>query len=159
MALIDDGMVRVLESACVMTVGTRDANLEPHFTRALGGVAHADREHVTFFVPRVLAQQAIRDLEDNGRIAFQVVAHGASNAFKAFQLKGRFVSHRDAHPEEERLQTEYKKQVTAACREMGIPHGFWLAIAYNPATAVTFAVEEAFNQTPGPGAGERTASR
>jgi hypothetical protein len=151
MALIPDEAASMITAGrCSMVVGTRDARLEPHFVRALGAAVHDDRAQLTFFVPRVLAAPVIRDLEDNGRIAFQLVD---APTFHAFQLKGRLVAHRDASPDEEALQLAYRESMAAAARSVGIPDGHWLYYVYNPAVAITFRVEEVFNQTPGPGAG------
>jgi hypothetical protein len=148
---IHEDVARVINHAgCSMTVGTRDARLEPHFTRALGAVVHDDRVQVTLFVPRVLAVTLLADVTDNGRIAFQAVEPGI---FHAFQIKGRYVSHRDSRPDEEALQLAYRDRTAAAARAAGIPDGFWHVAVYAPSVAITFRAEEAFNQTPGPGAG------
>jgi hypothetical protein len=151
MALIPDEAASIITAGrCSMVVGTRDARLEPHFVRALGAAVHDDREQLTFFVPRVLAATVISDLEDNGRIAFQIVD---VPTFHAFQLKGRMLELRDARPDEEALQLAYREAIASSARSVGIPDGYWWSAVLNPAVAITFRIEETFNQTPGPGAG------
>jgi hypothetical protein len=149
MAVIPDDLVRLLQSPCSMSVGTRDASLEPHYIRAFGAVVRDDRQHVTLFVLGALAGPTVRDLEDNGRIAFAVVDF----SFKAYQMKGRFVAAREARPDEEKLQDEYVERASKATIAIGIPDTFWPVVVCHPAMAITFAVEEIFDQTPGPGAG------
>jgi hypothetical protein len=152
MAQIVDEHARILGSACSMTMGTRDAKLQPHFTRVLGATVHEDREQITIFVPKVIASQGLDDVHDNGRIAIQCVEVGP---FKAFQLKGRFVSARDATPAEEELQRAYQARIIEGAKRLGISAKFWQVSIYNPAIAITFRIDESYDQTPGPGAGAR----
>jgi hypothetical protein len=157
MSVIDDDVRRVImEAGCSMTMGTRDARLEPHFARVMGAVVHDDRTHVTLFVPRALVGQTLSDLEDNGRIAFQAVEPGI---FHAFQLKGRYVSHRDANGDEEAMQIAYRDRTIDLVRKYHMSHGFWSEALFHPAVAITFSVEESYTQTPGPGAGAPRSAR
>jgi hypothetical protein len=154
--MIPDRVVEVLRGPAIMLVGTRDAGLRPAHTSAVGALVDDDRRTVTFFVPESRAARLLRDLQDNGRVAFSFgwVSH------EAYQLKGTYVSSRPATAADRAHQEAYRASLLAAARQVypeEIARPFALGAAYQPGVAVTFRVEAVFLQTPGPGAGTRLA--
>jgi hypothetical protein len=154
--MIPERVVEVLHGPAFMAVGTRDSQLRPAHTVAVGAVVHSDRETVTFFVPEARAGRILSDLRDNGRVAlgFGLVSH------EAYQLKGRYLSSRPTGDADIALQETYQTQLLAAARQAypdEIARPLVLGLAYRPGVAITFRAEEVFLQTPGPGAGTRMA--
>ena len=155
--MIPDRVVQLLHGPAFMQVGTRDAQLRPAHTWAIGAVVPADRETVTFFVPQARSARLLSDLQDNARVALAV----ALASHEAYQLKGTYLSSRPAGDEEIALQETYRTKLFAAARQAGFPDDIarplTLGFAYRPGVAITFRVEEIFVQTPGPGAGNPMA--
>ena len=155
--MIPDRVVQLLHGPAFMQVGTRDAQLRPAHTWAIGAVVPADRETVTFFVPKGRSARILGDLQDNGRVALGI----AFVSHEAYQLKGTYLSSRPAGDEEVALQETYRTKLFAAARQAGFPDDIarplTLGFAYRPGVAITFRVEEIFVQTPGPGAGNPMA--
>jgi hypothetical protein len=154
--VIPDRVIEVLSGPALMAAGTRDFELRPAHTSAVGAVVHDDRQTVTFFVPEGRAARLLSDLRDNGRVAFGFgwMSH------EAYQLKGTFLSSRPATDEEVARQEAYRAELLAALRQVfpeEIARSFELGFAYRPGVAVTFRVEDVFLQTPGPGAGSKLA--
>lgn len=155
--MISDRVVELLHGPAFMQVGTRNAELHPAHTWAIGAVAHADRETVTLFVPESRSTRILGDLQDNGRVALAI----ALASHEAYQLKGTYLSSRPTGEEDIALQDAYRAKLLAAARQAGYPEEIarplTLGFAYRPAVAITFRVEEIFLQTPGPGAGNPMA--
>ena len=151
--MIPERVVEVLRGPAFVQIGTRDAALRPAHTFAVGAVVHEDRETVTVFVPTARAEDVLRDLTENGRIALGL----ALASHEAYQLKGRYVSSRPTDDAERARQEAYRAALLADLLEAGYPAAIarplTLGFAYTPSVAVTFRVEAVFLQTPGPGAG------
>jgi hypothetical protein len=154
--MIPDRVLEVLRGPVFMHVGTRDAKLHPAHAFAAGAIVSEDRQTVTFLVAESVSGRILRDLRDNGRVAFTVglVSH------EAYQLKGTYASSRPADEQELALQEAYLAKLAAAARQV-FPEEFATAliraIPYRPSVAITFRVEDVFLQTPGPGAGSKLA--
>ena len=155
--MIPDRVVELLHGPAFMQVGTRDAELRPAHAWAIGALAHADRETVTFFVPESRSARVLSNLQYNGRVAMGI----ALASHEAYQLKGTYLSSRPTGAEDVALQEAYRAKWFAAARQAGYPdeiaRPLTLGFAYRPGVAITFRVEEIFLQTPGPGAGNKMA--
>jgi len=154
--VIPDRVVEVLHGPAFMQVGTRDAELRPAHTWAVGAIVHDDRRTVTFFVPESCSTRMLSNLRGNGRVAFAFawVTH------EAYQLKGTYFDVRPATDEDVARQEAYRAKLLAGARQVfpeEIARPLALGFAYRPAVAVTFRVDEVYLQTPGPGAGTRMA--
>lgn len=136
-----------------MQAGTRDAQLRPAHTFAIGALVPADRQTVTFFVPEGRSAKMLSNLRDNGRVALTV----ALVSHEAYQLKGTYLSSRPTDADDVARQETYRAALLAVTRQGGYPdeiaRPLVLGFAYRPGVAITFRVEEIFLQTPGPNAG------
>jgi len=148
--MIPDRLVDFMHGAVITFMGTRDARLRPAVTWALGIRVSTMSDEVTAFVPDVEIEQTRSNLSQNGLVALTVV-HPVSA--EAYQFKGKLTAVR-ATTEEERAVQEILRSKPAAMLTMFPPE---LASGYiaTPSTAITFKVEQAFVQTPGPGAGRQ----
>jgi hypothetical protein len=152
--VIPTRVVELLRGPSVMHAGTRDAALRPAHSQVTGAIFHDDRETVTFFVSESQARRIASNLEQNGRVALTI----AQTSHEAYQLKGAYVSSRPTADSDYALQDSYRTEMISALTK------FWpeemvkpmiLGHAYRPGVAITFRVEEIFQQTPGPGAGDK----
>ncbi len=150
--LISEELVGVVEGGLSITVACRDAELRPDGAPAFAARVHDDRAHVTLYVPEKAAPPLIRKLEKHPEIA---ALFDRPTSHRAIQLKGRFVSSRRARVAE---RAEVVRQLAGFVRELeeiGIPPAMSAAWQPWPCVAVVFQVTDCFEQSPGPGAGER----
>ena len=90
----------LLEGHVSMIVGSRDDQLRPHVTRALGCRLDADRRRATVLLPRDAGAQVIADLQANGRIAV-VASQPTTN--RTLQIKGSDATLRPCSARDEAL--------------------------------------------------------
>ncbi len=144
-------VMALVEGGVLITLGTRDAALRPTSARAYGARVQPDRASVTVFVPEAVAGRCLANLRDNGRVAISF-----SNPLDArsVQVKGRLLGARPMRPEDEAAQGRYHAALSQALTWVGVPGATLRRIAYAPSVAIDVAIEEIFDQTPGPGAGQ-----
>ena len=153
--MIPDRVLEVLHGPAFLSLGTRDRDLRPAHTFAVGAEVHDDRETVTVFIPKARSERILRDLEDNGRVALGI----GLASHEAYQLKGTYLSSRPTNARDLARQEIYRAALLTSTLEAGFPaeiaRPFTLGFAYTPGIAITFCAEDIFLQTPGPGAGSR----
>jgi Pyridoxamine 5'-phosphate oxidase len=137
-----------------MIVASRDAALRPHLTRALGCRLSDEHRCVTMLLPRAGSGEVLADLAHNGRIAV-VFSEPTSN--RTLQLKGSDARALACTPEDVAVVGAYARGFAEEIGQLGF--GAEVArtlLQHDDAiVAVQFSVAEAFDQTPGPGAGRR----
>jgi hypothetical protein len=147
---IDDSLKEFIESGVATLVGTGDPSGRPHV--AYGWAPRVkDETTVEVFLDAARAETTLANLEANGRIAV-TVAHPVS--VRSVQLKGRF---REAGPPEagdnEYVQQRREDLVTSTSL-IGDPPDVIRAIWLEEVIRLSFTAEQAFDQTPGPNAGQ-----
>ncbi len=148
--MLPDKLVEFLGGPVVMLVGARSEDLRPAISFAFGGVVDAGSDSITFFLPNVEGEAILRNLDQNGKVAFTVV-EGISH--ETYQFKGKCIEARPVSEQERALQVSYREKMVPHYAAKGVPERYFGRMVYDPSTAVTFRVEEIFDQTPGPGAG------
>jgi hypothetical protein len=150
-------VIEVLSGPSYVQIGTRDENLRPAHTFAVGAMVHEDRRTVTVLVPTARAARILPHLEANGRVALGI----ALASHESYQLKGSFLATRPTDANDLARQEAYRMAWLADALKIGFPETIarplTLGFAYTPSIAITFRAEEIFLQTPGPGAGNRLA--
>ncbi|MBX3229701.1 MAG: pyridoxamine 5'-phosphate oxidase family protein [Labilithrix sp.] len=141
----------LFESGVSILVGTRDAALVPEAMRGCGAVVHADRQHVTVFVPTIVAERTLANIRDNGQVA---VCFSRQIDHRTMQIKGRVREVREAAAEERDVVMRYHGALTDGLAMIGMQRSTLKPWNAWPATAVEVEVEKIFSQTPGPNAGE-----
>lgn len=147
---------RLLSGLAAISVGTRDAALRPTTVVGVGFTVDAEAGRVTVFVPEATGGRTFSNLEANGAVAVvleEIPTH------RTVQLKGRCVALRPA--------TDGERDVVDRCHALfqemvqwaGAPPRLVARRRVWPARAVTLDVAEAFEQTPGPGAGRAIAPK
>jgi len=153
---IGDEQAALINRRVSIMVGSRDAGLRPHLLRAVGCRLSADWRRATLLVPQRCSGEVLNDLRDNGRIAV-VFSEPSSN--RTLQLKGSDATVTPCGPDDAALAERYVQGFIA---EIGLL-GFSADVAHSflgrddTLLAVHFTIAEAFEQTPGPSAGEPLA--
>ena len=150
--MIPQRLVDFIHGPTLTWLGSRDDRLRPSVAWAFGARVDAANELITAFVPDIEGGEVLRDLARNGMAALTAV-DGISH--EAYQFKGRHVETRPSTAEERAVQDIHRSKLLS--HYASYPEALFSGFVFHPSTAVTFRVEEAFVQTPGPGAGERLA--
>lgn len=151
-SLIGPEQAALLEGHVSIIVGSRDQQLRPHLTRALGCRLDAARRSAIVLLPRGSSTQVVADLQANGRIAV-VASQPTTN--RTLQIKGDDARLLPCTAQDEALADAH---LVGFIEEIG-------RLGFRPEVACTvhrhddgilvvaFTVAEAFEQTPGPQAG------
>ncbi len=135
-------------------LGTRNNELQPIAERAFGFKVSEDGTLVSAFIPTANSEKTIENLNANGRAALIV-----SNPFNlnTWQFKGAYHSYSDCIESDMQIlqenMMEFGKFITMHFGEKQLE----ILQGHNifPLTSVTFKIEDIFNQTPGPNAGQK----
>ena len=148
---ITDPLANFLESGLAITVATRDGDLQPDGAWAWAARVHKDRIRVTLYFFEKAAVDVVRNLESHPAIA-AVLDQPTSH--RACQLKGTFLASRPAQDSDRALVERQLEGLRTELAAIGIPRAMTVGWEYWPCVAVSMRVEQLFEQTPGPGAGE-----
>jgi hypothetical protein len=143
---------RCLDSGLSIVVGSVDAQNIPSCCRAIAISSADDLGTVTVYVPVATSQDTIHNVATTKRLAIT-----ASNPpdHRTTQLKGTTIEARLARDDEQAFLRERLDAFVDVLEKYGFPRGLARRLAYWPAFALTIRVEEMFEQTPGPQAGNR----
>lgn len=149
-----------LEQAALMhrrvsiIVASRDADHRPHLMRAMGCRLSEDRRGLTVFLSASSSQKVLADLLANGLIA---VVFSEPSSSLTLQLKGVDAAIVPAEPGDPALVQAYIRGFAEEIGQLGfaaeLAHTMF-AHAPDELVAVHFTLQTAFDQTPGPRAGE-----
>lgn len=145
-------LLDLLETGVSVMIGTRDAVLMPECARAWGIRVEPDGVSVTVFVTETTSRRTLANLRENGRIA---VTCTRPSDHTACQLKGTVRFIRPADPRDEEHRSRWKREFFSELMAIGVPAELCDALITDPVLAVEVDVQEAFGQTPGPGAGDK----
>lgn len=136
-------------------VASRDAQRQPSLMRAVGADVGAQGERVTVYLNRLAARQVLADLEATGQIA---VVFSEPSSHRTLQVKASRVDMRPAEAADAPLLQRYLRGMEWQLHQVGItPHQVRTMLSHrlSDVVAVSFAPEQAFDQTPGRSAGAR----
>jgi hypothetical protein len=150
MSLITPDIAAFLEGPTSIMVASHDEHLMPALTRALRITCQAG-DRITVDLPTATSQVVLQQLAQDGRIA--IVAE-LTSTHRTLQMKGRTIGIAPT-PEEQRPGVEAAAAAFfAVCEQLGLPRRLTDRVVCWPTTAITVQVEQVFEQSPGPGAGE-----
>jgi hypothetical protein len=150
---IGSAQVELITGRVSIIVASRDARLRPHVMRAVGCRLSPDWRRLTVLLPEDGGREVLQDLRDNQQIAV-VFSRPSSN--RTVQLKGHDATVTPGGAEDRALAERY---LQGFIEEIG-PLGHSADVAHTilghdgALTAVHFTVAAAFEQTPGPTAGQ-----
>lgn len=139
-------------------VGSRDAQLRPHVMRAVGCRLSADRRRITVLLARAGSAQVLADLQANGRIA---VVFSEPSSHHTLQVKGHDAEVAPCGPDDAALAQRYCREFTDEIGRLGFAAEVAQTLLRHDEDllAVSFTPCEAYDQTPGPQAGQPLAAR
>ncbi len=135
-------------------VAGRDAAHRPHLMRAVGRRLSPDLRRVTVFLPAATSAQVLADLRANGLIA---VVFSEPSTNRTVQLKGSDAVVTTLEAGDEAIVERYLQHFIDEIGELGFRENVARTIlkaAPEDLVAVHFTPQAAFEQTPGPKAGE-----
>jgi hypothetical protein len=147
---IGDDVKEVLESGCAVVVGTASAAGRPESMYAWGPRLQEDGSTLSVFIERQRIPVTLANARETGLVAI-IVADPVS--YRSVQLKGRFLRTGEASAEDEAWVQRHRESFATAVALIGDPEratrNYWM----DDVVRFDVAVERAFDQTPGPGAG------
>jgi hypothetical protein len=147
---IDDSLKEFIESGVATLIGTGDSGGRPHV--AYGWAPRVTEEGtVEVFVDAARAERTLANLEANGRIAV-TVAHPVS--VRSVQLKGRFRESGPPNPADKEYVQQRREDMVTSTSLIGDPPDIIRALWLEDVVRLSFTVDQAFDQTPGPNAGQ-----
>ena len=150
--MIPEKLVEFIHGPKVMFVGSRNAKLRPTATWAFGALADGNEGTVTVFIPEIEGAETFENFDNNGRVSLTI---GDAATHETYQFKGQHSETRPCTEADHTVQEIYISKLIAYLTPLGYGEHIWNGFSHKPARAVTFAVEDKFVQTPGPGAGEK----
>ncbi len=152
---LTDDLVAFLDSGLSMLAASRDAELRPTVSRAVAIQPGADRGVVTVFLSDAAAASLLALLGPGVPLAF-TCTHVAT--LRTLQLKGIVTRVRPATEDERPMIARQSGGYTDALSVIGFPPSVVRRWVTWPATAAEMRIHSIFEQTPGPGAGQRMES-
>lgn len=148
---VTDDLAPLLAGLVAVHVGTRDAGLRADTVIGAAAILEADGKRLTVFLPVATSETSLENLLENGAIAV-VLSQPLTD--RTVQLKGRAETIRPAREDEREAALRHAAAFDAEAEAIGLPPAAVRRRAKWPCHAVTFAVAEAYEQTPGARAGE-----
>lgn|SRR5689334_16317344 len=149
--MLDRSLTEFLEIGLAIHMGTRNQQMEPNGCRVTAVRVEEQGRHLIVYVPKAAAQAVLEDLQSNGQAA---VSFARPTDDRAVQVKGEFISMRDADPSEEAFVMGQWQGLLKELDVIGLAAltstSAWLMW---PCVAITIRVTAVFSQTPGPEAG------
>ena len=150
---ISDGIrAHILENVGTILVGTRDATLTPEITRGWGPTILPDGHTIDVCVSLSAGAKTLDNLRDHQELAV-TFCHTAT--YKAVQLKGRFLESGELTSRDWEAFERQKNIFLDQTKVHGIPLSLVSRLFTTDLVRIRFVVHEAFEQTPGPGAGAK----
>jgi len=149
---MNDRLQKCLEPGVSVIVGSVDADGNPSCCRAVGLKTDDDLATVTVFVPVATSQDMMANIVATERLAI-VTTHPISHC--ATQLKGVVERTRPARDDEEPFVVEHFAGFGGVLNTIGYPLRVTRSVTHWPAFAVEMRVDEIYEQSPRPKAGNR----
>jgi cysteine synthase len=151
---VPDDLRPLLEGLVAVHVGTRDAALVPDEVMAAAALLDEEGRRLTVYLPVATSESSLANLRENGAVA---VVLSQPLTHRTVQLKGRAETVRAAREDEREAVQRFAAGFDAEVEAIGLPTAVVRRRTKWPCHAVTFVVTEAYEQTPGPRAGEPIA--
>lgn len=150
--MLEERLLRVAtDGGTSVLVGSADANAIPACCRGIAVSTGAALTKATVYVPVATSGDVIANAASTKKLAVmitRVVEH------VGVQLKGTVETIRLAGDDEAPLVKRRLNEFADILDDIGLPRRIFRSVAHWPAFAIEVTVEEVFDQTPGPRAGE-----
>ena len=145
-------LARLVEGGIAIVVATRDDDMRPQITRAWGASVAEDGTELTLCVTASEGSRALDNLRANGAIALTFCR---PTTYRTVQAKGVVTDLRQPGERELARRDEHLVDFLDETDQVGLERRVARRVAAGEVVAVTVAVRELYEQTPGPGAGTR----
>lgn len=149
--MLDKSLTEFLEQGLAIHIGTRNAALRPNGCRVTAVRVEDRGQNLIVYLPKAATSAVLDDLRDNGQAA---VSFARPTDDRAVQVKGEFLSQREAEPGEEAFVLGQWQALLKELDMIGLAEltstSTWLMW---PCVAVKIRVTAVYSQTPGPEAG------
>jgi hypothetical protein len=140
----------ILNDAGTILVGTRDATLTPEIARGWGPAILPDGHTIEVCISLAAGEKTLENLRDQDEVA---VTFHQTVTYKTVQLKGRFLESGELSSRDWESVERHQKILTEQAKAHGIPMSIGARLFATDLVKLRIVVDEAFEQTPGPGAG------
>jgi hypothetical protein len=157
--LLDAQQCDFLGGPVAINVASRTAALLPSIARAYGCRVGNDRTQVVIFLSLPRSQAVVRDLSQGAPVA---AIFSRPKTHKSLQLKGERADVLPLSPGDREIMRAYRAAFSDEICGLGYSDAFVRALVAGvdeEAVGVRFRVSSAFEQTPGPHAGERLGAK
>jgi hypothetical protein len=149
---VEADLAEFVAQGVATVVATRDESLRPQIARGWGPRPSADGTELTLCVETPPGSRTRENLERNGAIA---VTFSLPSTYRTVQIKGERLAVRDPTAEERVAIDDHVEAFSRESAQVGLPEGMGRRLLSPVLLAVTFAVRELYDQTPGPSAGRK----
>jgi hypothetical protein len=153
--LLDPEVASFIQGGVAVVVAARNAALVPDVARGCGCRVSRDRRRVTVLVESERAEELLADIRATGKVA---VVFSQPSTHRTIQLKGDDAAVVPATKAERRIADRHLLAWVADLVSAGFHADFAAAVrgrAERSVAAIRFTPASAFEQTPGPAAGQR----
>jgi hypothetical protein len=151
---LNDDLLAMMRRGVSVIVSACSLDFTPSVMRAVGSQMSPDGSRITVFLARGQSRQLLQDVASTGRVA---VVFSEPYSHRTVQVKARHVTLREACDEDRPVLEAYLASMQHELSRVGFGADFVRAVlAYrlDDVVALAFAPEQAFDQTPGPRAGQ-----
>lgn len=149
-SLITPELKEFIEGSQGISMGTRDKDLTPEYTRVLGASVNEDGI-ITFYTAKDTSVKAIENIDNNKLVSITLAS---PLSYECYQFKGKCITYRDSNEIDQGNIERYLKGFNDALNILGIRDGIIYKWPSQPSMAIEMKVEEIFEQTPKVGAGK-----
>ena len=148
---IDADLKEFVESGVAVLVGTGDAERRPHVTYGWGPRVRDDGSTIDVFLDEPRSARTFANARANGRVAM-TIADPVS--VRSVQFKGAFIDDGSASGEDIAWVQRHREAFVVSTSLIGDPPNIIRSMWMDQVVRLSFRVETAFDQTPGPNAGK-----
>jgi hypothetical protein len=152
--LLTPELLAMMARGVSVIVSSCGPDLTPSLMRAVGSQVGPQGEQITVFLNRRQSAQLLHDVARSGRVA---VVFSEPHSHRTVQLKSNGARLREVTPDDAPALQRYLQAMQGELGLIGFTPDFasaMLAHRLEDLSAITFAPEQAFDQTPGPLAGQ-----
>jgi len=149
---LTEELAAFLASGVAVIAATRDAGLRPEVTRGWGIEVAEGGRHVTLCLAGGPGSRSYANLEANGAVA---VTASRPTTYRSVQLKGTATAIETPSSAQLEAAHRHLEAFVAEVAAVGIPPEGARGFLNRDLVAVTIAVRELYDQTPGANAGQR----
>lgn len=156
--LLPADLVAMMDKWVSAIIASRDADMRPSIMRAVGTRIDAQGREITVYVARSQSRQLVQDISSNGCVA---VVFSKPSTHRSVQLKASDARIRTATAADEPILQRYLQSMEQEIAQVGhapVLTRAMLAHRLGDVVAITFTPQQAYDQTPGPRAGQSMPS-